>query len=239
MPSGPHINRPHLWIPNTAGHWMPYPVTPCGPTNWRPRTTELPGSWKSPATLFAHGAIWRSWTNPATSTEHRSTARSTHRDPVRSRDSAVGFWLHESAMYLEGQTEFRDILWARQRPAGVFLDSMQPVPDRVRVANKHAGRTAHRGISVLPDPKRFEKRLPVLVGKVGKAVQRRADRLDHHLRRAHGSGGQDGAVEHRDRGCGVGRAPQHHPCHMHGLWRIAQIPKDRTDSHPRSRRPRQ
>ncbi|HEX4395310.1 MAG TPA: hypothetical protein VH084_27835 [Mycobacterium sp.] len=49
----------------------------CAPTNWRPRTRELPGSWKSPTTLFAHGAIWRSWTNPATSKQHRSTGLDT------------------------------------------------------------------------------------------------------------------------------------------------------------------
>jgi hypothetical protein len=40
--------------------------------------------------------------------------------------------------------------------------------------------------------------LPVRVGKIAKTVQRSAGRLDHRLRRADGSGGQDGAVEHRD-----------------------------------------
>jgi hypothetical protein len=60
------------------------------------------------------------------------------------------------------------------------------------------------------NPKRVEKHLPLVVGKVAKTVQRSADRFDHRLRRADSSGGQDGAVEHRDRGCGIGRAPQHH-----------------------------
>jgi hypothetical protein len=85
----------------------------------------------------------------------------------------------------------------------------------------------------------FEERLPVVVGKVAKTLQRSADRLDHHLRRAHGSGGQNGAVEHRNRGCGIGRTPQHHPCEMEGSWRIAKIPEGRTDPHPRRCRPRQ
>ena len=111
----------------------------------------------------------------------------------------------------------------------MFLDSAQSVADRIRVANKHLSCAAHRRIVVLPHPKRFEKRLPVLVGKVAKTVQRSAGRFDHHLRRAHGSGGQDGAVEHRDRGCGIGRAPQHHSCDMQGSWRIAQILEGRTD----------
>jgi hypothetical protein len=103
-------------------------------------------------------------------------------------------------VYFERQTQFGDIPWPRQGSAGVFLDSTQPVADRVRVANKHLSRTAHRRIIVLPRPKRFKKHLPLLVGKVAKTVQRSADCSDHHLRRAHGSGGQDGAVEHRDRG---------------------------------------
>jgi hypothetical protein len=48
----------------------------------------------------------------------------------------------------------------------MFLDPTQSVADRVRVANKHLSRTAHRRIIVLPHPKRLEKHLPVLVGKV-------------------------------------------------------------------------
>ena len=66
------------------------------------------------------------------------------------------------------------------------------------MANKYLSRAAHRRIVVLPHPKRFEKHLPILVGKVAKTVQRSAGRFDHHLRRADGSGGQDGAVEHSD-----------------------------------------
>ena len=75
-------------------------------------------------------------------------------------------------------------------------------------------------------------------GRSAKTVQRSADRFDHRLRRADRSGGQDGAVEHRDRGCGIGRAPQHHPCDMQGSWRIAQILEGRTDAHPHRRHPR-
>jgi hypothetical protein len=48
----------------------------------------------------------------------------------------------------------------------MFLDPTQPAADRVRVANKHLSRTAHRRIIVLLHPKRLEKHLPVLVGKV-------------------------------------------------------------------------
>ena len=112
--------------------------------------------------------------------------------------SVNGFRLHQTAMYLESQTQFGDILRPREGSAGTFLDPTQPVADRVRVASKHLSRTAHRRIIVLPHPKRFEQHLALLVGKAAKAIQRSADRLDHHLRRAHGSGGQDGAVEHSD-----------------------------------------
>ena len=38
----------------------------------------------------------------------------------------------------------------------MFLDPTQPAADRVRVANKHLSRTAHRHIAVLPRPKRFK-----------------------------------------------------------------------------------
>jgi hypothetical protein len=67
-----------------------------------------------------------------------------------------------------------------------------------QMSTSAAPRTAHRRIVVLPRPKRFEQYLPVLVGKLAKTVQRSADRFDHRLRGADGSGGQDGAVEHRD-----------------------------------------
>src|SRR5271166_7025167 len=136
-----------------------------------------------------------------------------------------GFRLHETAMYLERQTQFGDIPWPREGSAGVFLDSAQSVADRVRVAKQYLSRTVHRRISVLPYPKRFEQCLALLVGKVGEMVQSSADRLDHRLWGADCRGGQDGAVEHRDRGCGgIGRAVQHQSGHVQGLWRIAQIP---------------
>ena len=110
--------------------------------------------------------------------------------------SLDGFRLHQPAMYLESQTQFGDIPWPRQGSAGVFLDSAQPVADGVRMADKHLSRTAHRRIVVLLHPKRFEKHLPVLVGNIAETVQCSADRFDHRLRRAHSSGGQDGAIEH-------------------------------------------
>src|SRR6476469_3778081 len=136
-------------------------------------------------------------------------------------------------MYLERQTQFGDILRPREGSAGTFLDSTQAVADGVRVAAKHLSRTAHRRIIVLPHPKCFEKHLAVRVGKVNESVQRGAGRFDHRLRRADGSGGQDGAVEHSDRGCGVGRAAPHHSCHMQGSWRLAQIREGRTYAPPR------
>src|SRR6478736_7159692 len=108
--------------------------------------------------------------------------------------SVNGFRLHQAAMYLESQTQFGDILRPRKGSAGMFLDSAQPVADGVRVANKHLSRSAHRRITVLPHPKRVEKHLTLLVGKIAKTVQRSADRLDHRLRRADSSGGQNGAV---------------------------------------------
>src|ERR1700733_14560477 len=49
--------------------------------------------------------------------------------------SVNGFRLHEPAMYLECQTKFGDIPWPGEGSAGTFLDSVQPVADRVRVAN--------------------------------------------------------------------------------------------------------
>ena len=101
-------------------------------------------------------------------------------------------------MYLESQTQFGDVPRPRQGSARTFLDPTQPVAERVRVANKHLSRSAHRRISVLPHPKRFEQHLALLVGKVTKTVQRNADRLDHHIWGAYGSGGQDGAIEHSD-----------------------------------------
>src|ERR1700747_1910619 len=121
--------------------------------------------------------------------------------------SLNGFRLHQTAMYLESQTQFGDILRPREGSAGTFLDSTQPVADRVRVASKRLSRTPHRRIRVPPCPKRFEQQIPLLVGKVAEAVQRSADRLDHRLRRTHGSGGQDGAVENRARGGGIGWGP--------------------------------
>src|ERR1700754_84231 len=140
-------------------------------------------------------------------------------------DSVNGFRLHQTALYFESQTQFGDIPGPREGSAAVFLDSAQAVAHGVRVASKYRSRSAHRRIVVLPHPKRFEQQPPVVVGKVAKTIQRSADRLDHRRRRAHGSGGQDGAVEHRDRGGGVGRAPHHHPCHLQGSWRLAQIPE--------------
>ena len=80
-------------------------------------------------------------------------------------------------MYFECQTQFGDIPWPREGSAGTFLDPTQPVADRVRVAKKYLSRTAHRRIVVLPHPKRFEKHLPVVVGKVAKTVPRSADRF--------------------------------------------------------------
>ena len=87
-------------------------------------STGPPGSWKSPATLFAHGAIWRSWTNPATSKQHRSTTPSTQTNsgsrgatdnldltgcpsgqaPTAMARATVWLtaWLHEPSMDLEG-----------------------------------------------------------------------------------------------------------------------------------------
>ena len=59
----------------------------------------------------------------------------------------------------------------------MFLDSVRAVADGVRVAIKYVGRAAHRRVVVLPHPKRFEKRLPVRLGKIAKTVHRGADRL--------------------------------------------------------------
>src|ERR1700722_13302590 len=131
-------------------------------------------------------------------------------------------------MYLESQTQFGDIPWPREEPAGTVLNPTQPVADRVDVTEKSLSDEVQRSSVFLPYPKRFEKHLPLLVVKVAEAVQCSPDRFDHHRRRAHGSGGQDGAVEHRDRGGGVWRASQHHSCHMQGSWRIAQVPEGRT-----------
>src|SRR6478735_2107922 len=115
-----------------------------------------------------------------------STARCT---PVA--HSVNGFRLHQTAMYLESQTHFGDIPGPRKGSAGVFLDSAQPVAHGVRVTDKYLSRTAHRRIVVQPHPKRFKKHLAVRVEKIAKTVQQGADRLDHHLRRADCSGGQD------------------------------------------------
>ena len=101
-------------------------------------------------------------------------------------------------MYLESQTQFGDIPRPLKGSAGMFLDPPQPVANRVRMANKYLSCAAHRRVVVLPHPKRIEQHLPVLVGKIAKTVQRSADRFDHRLRRADSSGGQDGAIEHRD-----------------------------------------
>src|SRR5271155_1783301 len=84
--------------------------------------------------------------------------------------SVNGFRPHETAVYFERQTQFGDIPWPREGSAGTFLDSTQPVADGVRVAKKSLSRTAQRRIVVLPHPKRFEKHLPVLVGKVAKTI---------------------------------------------------------------------
>src|SRR6478752_9166702 len=90
--------------------------------------------------------------------------------------SVNGLRLHQAAVYLERHTQFGDILRPLKGSAGVFLDSAQPVAHGVRVANEYLSRAAHRRIVVLPHPKRFEKHLPVLVGKIAKTVQRGADR---------------------------------------------------------------
>ena len=124
----------------------------------------------------------------------RRLVRTGKRLATRSRQgfhfhSLNGLRLHQTAMYLERQTQFGDIPRPREGSAGVFLDSAQAVADGVRVANKYLRSTAHRRIVVLPHPKRFEKHLPLLVGKITKTVQRSADRFDHRLRRAHGTGG--------------------------------------------------
>src|SRR5882757_3653941 len=120
-------------------------------------------------------------------TVDQGVARRDRSHAMRGRRYA-GFRLHQTAMYLESQTQFGDILRPREGSAGTFLDSTQPVADRVRVTNKRLSRTAHRRISVAPRPKRFEQQLPLLVGKGAEAVQRSADRSDHHLRCAHGRG---------------------------------------------------
>src|SRR5277367_7193243 len=97
--------------------------------------------------------------------------------------SVNGFRLHETAVYFECQTQFDKIPWPQKGSAGTFLDPTQPVADRVRVTKKYLSRAAHRRITVLPHPKRVEKHLPLLVGKVVKTVQRSADCFDHRLRR--------------------------------------------------------
>src|ERR1700750_1341770 len=153
-------------------------------------------------------------------------------------DSVNGFRLHQTALYFESQTQFGDIPGPREGSAAGFLDWAQAVAPGVRVAVKDLSRTAHRRIVVLPHPKRFEQQLPVVVGKVAKTSQRSTGRSDHRLRRAHGSGGQDGAVEHSDRGGGVGRPALHHSCDVQRSRRIAQIVESRTDAHPRRCQPR-
>ena len=50
--------------------------------------------------------------------------------------SVNGFRLHQSAVYLERQTQFGDIPWPLKGSAGVFLDSAQPLAHGVRVASK-------------------------------------------------------------------------------------------------------
>ena len=57
--------------------------------------------------------------------------------------SVNGFRLHQTAVYLERQTQFGDIPRPRKGSAGVFLDPAQPVADGVRVADKHLGRAVH------------------------------------------------------------------------------------------------
>src|ERR1700684_22394 len=46
-------------------------------------------------------------------------------------------WLHEPSMYFERQTQLGDIPWPGEGSAGMFLDSAQPMADRVRVTNKY------------------------------------------------------------------------------------------------------
>src|SRR3984957_10617274 len=127
-------------------------------------------------------------------------------------------------MYLESQTQFGDIPWPREEPAGTFLNPTQPVADRVDVTEKSLSDEVQRSSVFLPYLKRYEKHLPLLVGKVAEAVQCSPDRFDHHLRRAHGSGGQDGAVEHRDRGGRGGRAPPQPSSPIQGLGGFGQVP---------------
>ena len=140
-------------------------------------------------------------------------------------------------MDLESQTQLGDIPRPLKGSAGVFLDSTQPVAHGVRVAIKYLGRAAHRRIVVLPHPKRFEKHLPVLVGKIGKTLQHSADRFDHRLRRADRGGGQDGAVDARTEEVGrSGRATSLLP--RAGLVAYRADPEGRTDAHPHRGHPR-
>ena len=152
----------------------------CGARSWRPTAErEVYAMLVDMAKGVASKTFFRN---------SRRLVRSGKRLATRSRQGfhfhcLNGFRLHQTAMYLERQTQFGDIPWPREGSAGVFLDSAQAVTHGVRVAMKDLSRTAHRCIVVLPDPKRFEQQLPVVVGKVGKTSQCSADRFDHRLRR--------------------------------------------------------
>src|ERR1700756_876858 len=153
--------------------------------------------------------------------------------------AATGLRFEESAMNLEGQTQFGDIAWAGERPASIFLDSA--VAHGVGVTSESFSDGVHRGVVFLPDPKRVEEYPPLLVGKFTETVQRGADRFDHHLWGADRGGGEDGTVEHRDLGRAVGPAPQRHLRTVQCLWSVAQIVKPGADpntagGHPRHQR---
>src|SRR4051812_7959835 len=64
----------------------------------------------------------------------------------------------------------------------------------VGVAKEYFSGSTHRYIVFLPHPERFEQDLPLVIGKVVKAVQRCADPFDHHL-----WGGDRGGGQHRSR----------------------------------------
>ena len=91
------------------------------------------------------------------------------------------------------------------------------------MADKGFGRCRDRRVALLPDPKRFKQKFPLLVAQIVEMVQDGPHGLEHHCRCADCGGSQDGSVEYRNSGLATSAPPQRHLGYVQGLWRVLKI----------------
>ena len=117
-----------------------------------------------------------------------------------------GRW--ESALNLHGEAEFGQLSWNCQRLAGVLLETMQAMTNRVVVAEDLCGGVRGRARTVQPRFKRIQQKVAFGLGHRIEASEHVGSDSSGDLRRGHGRDGEGVALEHRDERLGRNR-PSH------------------------------